>query len=529
MAELIIFTLIVSLASVYSVLSEKKKIRMKASIGGMPLYILSILILSIFISYLSTVWLSTVKTDHIELFSLSLNEFHFTVAQTSVASLIFLSFGFILVRNSPKIRRKEYLEQELRRLYNREKYSVLAEVIHQYYDELLRHPKKPEKPSLVRIAMGMGADDDQYIIDDPKWQFRFNKVKYRLNIQFYRIRSTAEKPANFVDDIIADASFGVSHPLLKPELGLRYLTDETISESSRGDFSDIYLKAMIENKKSILYHEMLDIQKGERKLTNKLIRNSELAKEFHISEPIGDYTKRHLRDSNNLNYNEFRDRDEVRSKFNSDPAIVAIDFFDELVTAAFGNEMEWHYWIRYYYDFSQKICENVEITEESSPDSEYPNYNCRLLYEMIDNLSRWLKMVEKFDDSEENYGIYVRFLENREQTNIPKETVRTMIEVQEEIVMEDSVPFGFKVYITDIVVDRLRKLDSYDDGTIPAKYAEFMIEKISSNIEDSSEYSDKMGEIYTSNEGMNRNNIRHELMIKSRTDLKDRLDEILLN
>ncbi|MFC6793465.1 hypothetical protein ACFQFH_02890 [Halobaculum halobium] len=320
------------------------------------------------------------------------------------------------------------------------------EVLRDNYTPLIDHPKKPTPPSeqqwrdiditvthtLIETEEEAEELDDsspliKYVEEDNAEQTARERVRdsfelkrrqatYYLAALRYRLADSAEGASSYTETLLLDPEFGAKHPILDPGLGIDIILDTDLDGFRRRDVTHQYLTTLLREENSLLYQEISNNMSmdgiyryrvdPDNRLLHALFSDCSRAEELDAYKPVGDTAKEMLRDQGTKDYDKYnaqrltsvnRSKDYV---FN-DPLFIAISFFDIMVREAFYQRIDWHMWLYYYESMTRLMCENYENTEETDPDSEWPNDYSRLMYEMISNMGDLLRIMEQLVKNDE--------------------------------------------------------------------------------------------------------------------------------
>ena len=248
---------------------------------------------------------------------------------------------------------------------------------------------------------------------------------------------------------------------IRPYFALRVLP---LGFYENNEFANTYLRFLVEDTGSVLYHEVrnnqnLLYQSGyalpkTNQLLNFLFEDCTIAKRYAVYKPIGESVLAHLDDayrscSTDI-YNEpMGDFFEI-GQWNSQ-LLVGIRFFDVMVTSALYQNVQWHMWLYYFSYFAQRIIRNLNPNERLISDhAEWPTKYHYVLYEMVRCLCDWIGAVDHLPPEQDNIKMQSP-LANHENANIPKSSVLVLGQVVKQILAADTVSDYFKQYIMDIV------------------------------------------------------------------------------
>jgi len=587
MAELFIFTLLATIVAIYSVLPRYRQLRVTYTLWNKPIAgLLTALGLAVLGSYAGSIYLQ--NTANTTLWSLNIAYTQSPLEITSleiefiqlVATMTIMGvFLGVFLSKSVRIRNEQMLLSILRDLYNRGEYATLVEVLRDNYTPLIDHPKKPTPPSehqwrdidiTVTRTLIKGEEEAEefhdsssfveYVEEDNSEQsarertrdtleLKRRQVAYYLTMLRYRLADTAEDASSYTETLLLDPEFGAEHPILDPGLGIDIIMDTDLDGFRRRDVTHQYLTTLLREENSLLYQEISNNMatdgiyryriNPDNRLLHALFSDCSRAEELDAYKPVGDTAKEILRDQGTKDYDKYnaqRLTSVNRSKdymFN-DPVFVAISFFDIMVREAFYQRFDWHMWLYYYESMTRLMCENYENTEETDPDSEWPNDYSRFMYEMISNMRNLLRIMEQMvandeydvtneDDDFEEFIALESYQRDRGGA-IPKSAVEIMLSCHQEILTTEEIPHQFKKYITEILFTICSDLREYEEGSLPWKYSEFMLKRLDAIIggHSGSEYHRELKLVY--NDG-----VRHEIVAKRATGgwIVDELDELI--
>lgn len=536
MAQIILFTVVVALASVYGLLSKSNKIKFNASLGGLPLFLIISGFMLLILPPVLQEWMIYNQTNSIDFLTVSINRFWMGVIPVVSAISTFSIFALLMFRNSPRIRRDSYLSSKLRELNHEEEYGILADLIHNYYDRLVTHPEKPQKPVFVNFNIefitALDESENQEFEMNRKQETQVKYSRFKSNLRYYysafkyKISNTSEESASYTETLLLSEDFGSEHPIVKPELGIKIIDDESLNNFFREKFVDRFLSSLLQSENSVLYRELYENK--DIGLLRTLFDDIKSKRDLSLTSPVGDTVRDRLKQQRKASHDDYNDHvgfDKRGSKGHREPVQCGIRFIDSLVKNAFKQEISF-VWLSHYTPFTRIICENYEITEHSDASAEHPNYYSSLLYEMVDNMLTWISLVDNVDNSEADY---VRITERRDGINIPQESVRVLFNCHSEILTTDEIPYKFKKYLTEMIFRKLTKLRQAGEESIEREYSDLMLSTMEDKMEENHYYTTKMEELYHEVETVNNRGLR--LGIISRYDrnvtgLLDQTDDI---
>lgn len=541
LSEVILFTLIVAIASIFSVLSKSGKIKVMTSVGKATtftiLLLFSLLVGSIYIER----WLMFSDLGTLMILDYNITQFHINILPLTSALALLGVFLFVAFRLSPKVKRDSYLSSKMKELYHSEEYGVLADIITQFYDNLIAHPDKPRKitPISYRGALEpiilekVVIDEEDYKLSKKEkakiWARKKERdLRYYYRLSKYRVLTTSEKSSSYTKKILLSADFGSEHPVIKPEMGKKIILDSSLNNKFREDFLEVYLESLVKTENSVLYRELYDYDSGIGLIDSLLEDIEEKRKVYSLSSPVGEPVKQFLRDRKKLNYDDYNDYvgfNEKESKEYREPVQTGIKYFDRLVRKAFEQEIKF-VWIKYYESFTKIICENYELTEHSGPEAEHPNYYSSLIYEMFDNLLKWIELVRDVEGEPE----HIQIPDKRDSFTIPEESVTILFNCHREVINTEEIPYQFKRYLTEMIFSQFTQLRQYSEESIERKYSDLMISELEENINEDEKYREQILRMYRIRGGVRNLSLRDDpIVIKDEqlTGLSEEMDDIL--
>ncbi|SBS35879.1 hypothetical protein MAQ5080_03297 [Marinomonas aquimarina] len=272
---------------------------------------------------------------------------------------------------------------------------------------------------------------------------------------------SSEAAKEIVHEIIMNKATVASISEMRPYFALR-LIKENFEEN--GEFVDLYLRDLIENKNSILYLELLNNQNlsnrcnyllpPSNKLIHFLFSDCNIAKQHSVYRPVGEFVISHLDklyiQSYADPYNEPMGEFSKEGKWDSE-LFIGVRFFDIMVSKALYQDIKWHMWLYYYSYFANRIIRNLSPNEKLVDHfSEWPTRYHYIIYEMVSNLCNWIESVDHIPLKQEN----VRLESTShaiEDGNIPKSSMLALSQIVKDILLSDKFSFKFKLYIMDMV------------------------------------------------------------------------------
>lgn len=485
MSEILIFTILATIAAVYSILPKHRQLRLGYSIGakrrtavaGLAIGILLLYVISLYFDYV----VEQATIPGIGTLEASTLMFSVEVVQLVFALLIVSLFLAVFFRDPPTVRNAGFLREQMQQLMNDTQYNTLTSIIEDNYDTLIKEPTTAE-----------------------------------------------ESVAKYTETILLDTGFSEHYALNNPQLGVQLITDVNLDEFARIDAVDLFLRVVIKHESSILYREIrnnkhrIDTDRyeipEENQLLYALLDDCDVAHQLRAYQSIGDTTLHILEAQGRKDRDEYNHRRKSFSVGHNsdevfrDPVFVAIRFFDIMVSESIYQGMQTHMWLYYYTHFTDQICENYEITDHSNPNEEFANDYSYLLYEMFSTLENWVRLSKRNPDSItvniKNSGATV------ENGDILKSSTRCLIQCHREILTTDEIPSRFKRERTESLFKAYFKLAASQNSDAQ-KYSEallaYMEQELQAHGNPPSPYRSELQTVFSS--------IEPELRIKEPMDL----------
>jgi hypothetical protein len=459
MAEILVFTLLATIAAVYPILPEYRQLRIRYNLWTLPrLGFFVLMFVVILLTYALSIFVQSGDRNVFDLnifdWSATISLLHIELVQLGAVLCIVGPLAVVFVKSNVRIRNEANLMEILRDLYNREEYTALVNLIDDSYIPLVNHPTKPTRPnSLAEIfkqdlredldddlqegfgefypeidetedgtededgppaesktlveplISGFQASREKAVREKKEFEFKYRRLNYWLS-------NTAEDASELTESILLDPDFVKLYAGVASELGLRILQDDTLGNPRR-DVVHRYLRTQLRTENSLLHRNLrentqkdglyrYDIQE-ENRLLYALLSDFDRAEELDIYQPIGREARNLIQEQRREDLDVYNDRRLNNTQTSDDytlydPLFLAIHFFDVMAREAFYQEVDWHVWISYYESFTQEICKNYKITEYSDREAEFPNDYSRLLYEINRNLLDWIEMMAEEAD-----------------------------------------------------------------------------------------------------------------------------------
>jgi hypothetical protein len=583
MAEIFVFTLLATIVAIYGVLPRYRQLRVGYTLSNKrTIGILAGLGLLIVVSYIGNLLLqnterSSLGTLHIGRFPIYFTQVTVELIQLgAVLSVVAIFFG-VFAKDTVRIRNESFLLSTMRSLFNKGEHATLVDLIKDNYAPLIDHPTKPTAPgdeSFVEVLSSIDVDEGSAVdvevndSDDTDGEDRRSglrkriqartsaqreQAKYRWRQLQYRLADTAEEASGYTETLLLDSEFTGEHPILDPDLGIQIILHDDLDGFRRQDVVHQYLTTLLQTENSLLYRDISNNMTmdsiyryridPDNRLLHALLSDCSRVEDLDAYKPIGDTTQEILREHEKEDYDKYHSQRLTSSNLSNDyiftdPVFVGITFFDIMIRESFYQRIDWHMWLYYYDSITRLICENYEITEESDPDSEWPNDYSRFLYEMVDNMTNLLRIMEKMvredefditpeEDNDQEHAEFIKLESFRrdEGGNIPKSAVIILFSCHQEILTTTEIPHQFKEYITKILFRVCSDLREHDEGTLPWKYSEFMLYRLEEEMDDRQhgvEYRYKLESVYE-------DGVRNEVIASGVTggSIVDELDDLI--
>lgn len=485
MSEILIFTILATIAAVYSVLPKHRQLRLGYSVSTKHRITVASLAFGILLLYVSSLYFDYITEQatipKIGTLEASTLMFSVEVLQLVLAILIVGLFLAVFFRDPPTIRNDRSLREQMQQLMNDTQYTTLTSVIEDNYDSLIKESANSEG-----------------------------------------------SVAQYTETVLLDAEFSEYYALNAPQLGVQLITDDSLNEFARVDAVDLFLRAVIQQKSSILYREIQnnkhqsDTNRYEIPETNQLLyallNDCDVAHQLRAYQPIGDTILHILEEQGRKDRDKYNYRRKSFSVGNNsgevfrDPIFIAIRFFDIMVSESIYQGMQTHMWLYYYTHFTDQICENYQITDHSNPNAEFANDYSYLLYEMFSNLEDWIRL------SNRSYGNITMNIQNADATvengDILKSSTRCLVQCHKRILTTNEIPTRFKRERTEWLFKTYFKLAASQNSEAQ-KYGEALIAYMKQELmaygNSPSPYRSELQTVFSS--------IEHELRIKEPMNL----------
>jgi len=383
-------------------------------------------------------------------------------------------WGYISIRGLSRsniVKFREFVFELVREKRYSELFSFLEKHLEQlsriYIGRSLSHKLKGYFEEKYRDSLMYSIECDEngaYKINNVKATSWLEKNRLRFynemssRIHEYQAPETANE---IVSGILLDHNIVRVIAAERPFLALRIL-DKPFYQ--KDDFFDCYMRALVKDTRSVLYHEVrnnqnlqnhceYDIPKSNR-LLHYLFNNCSVAEELGAYKPVGDYVIKILDELNDSphsdQYNkpmgEFAEKGQWESEL-----LLGINFFDIMVTSALHQNIKWHMWLYYYSYFVEKIIKNMTSMDSFTDQPiEWPSRYHFAIYRMISNLCKWIDAVKYLPSDQENIQLDSERPDN-ENGNIPKSCMIALGEITKNLLVSGKLDERFQQYIMDII------------------------------------------------------------------------------
>jgi len=385
MTELFVLTLLAVIVAVYGTLPRHRQLRVGYSlVDRKPIFVLSILCSAIILTYIGNILLQPTEITSLgvvssRFFVVNLNQVNLDLVQLwGVIGIVFV-FAVTFARDSVRIRNEDVLLSNLRRLYNREEYSTLVDVLRENHSPLISHPEKPTDPQEISIADLMrealeepdGESENPYLDrldENNEWESTeesddsvnqdtedvesnlekarstargyaealFNKARskyqrgrFKIEQLRYYFSETAEEANEYTEFLLLNPKFASEYPVFDPRLGIDIINDDSIERMDREKAVHLFLETLLESENSLLYREVERVSKkggsegydisSENQLLHSMLSDCNRAKNLNVYRPIGN-TSQYILDEHHQREDDYYTRRELISSTSSENA-----------------------------------------------------------------------------------------------------------------------------------------------------------------------------------------------------------------
>lgn len=231
------------------------------------------------------------------------------------------------------------------------------------------------------------------------------------------------------------------------------------------DFLNLYIRALLRDKRSILYHEIKHNQslatgrryriEEQNRLIHYFLSDARVAERVMLWRPFGDFALEYLDE-------QFRRKDADSynmglGNYSEDgcwecPLNATIWFFEAMILEALYQGIRWHMWLYYFPSIVEGILRNLSPDHRTTElGSEWPTpYHC-LLYSIFNTLGGWIKSAADLPVVQENIVLRSEQFDH-ENSNIPKSAIIALGMCLGDVMVADSVDEHFRAYLLGVVL-----------------------------------------------------------------------------
>lgn len=269
----------------------------------------------------------------------------------------------------------------------------------------------------------------------------------------------------------------------RPYFGLALIRNQVYGAA---DFCERYLSYLIAAPGSALYHELTTNLTSEGPVTYALPRRNRLlhflfadarrAEQLSAWKGVGNYIERLLDGEERPEYWEWLNGDSgwIDDDQHRDPTLMGMLFFDIMVRAAAHQSVPGHMWLYYLPHFARRLEARYDSTGEAIDDTaEFPIRAARLLYELTQYLSGWVKMVESLpaDSPHREFPARMEY-----PGTIPHAAAAALGDVLAIVAMSDRIDDGVALTVQTVVLRTIRGF--HDDGGDLSRMRAWVIEAV---------------------------------------------------
>jgi hypothetical protein len=274
-------------------------------------------------------------------------------------------------------------------------------------------------------------------------------------------------------------------------------------EASRSPFLDIFLKALIQNRESILYQELIiqsaHIDEVEAPFIYFLFNNAKTAETLAVYKPIGDEVLRFLEFDKTIavGYLEKPQQYMDIGKLTC-PIYAGIVFFDTMIVQAINQGIRWHMWLFYFPIFVKHIIENIErdgFTDNGA--DEFPTIFHYLIYEILTININWV--VNQHDNAQDRTDLNIAYVQNdhfNHNGNIIASAVISISKIIRYVILSDNLSLRFKSDCLEWVFRRVEYIKGNDELTALMTFIKMNIIHGDRSSQGSLEYVNKLSESF---------------------------------
>jgi hypothetical protein len=279
---------------------------------------------------------------------------------------------------------------------------------------------------------------------------------------FKLIEENENTSRNLVSRLFSSKAFINYIASAKPYFGLELLKrDFSIKEQ----YVTSFLSSLIDNKGSLFYYEMENIQNivtmhrfaipEEYKLSHYLFSDIQISEKLAIYKPIGDKTidllseDKVLIERNNSSLGKFYDNERKSSAIEC-----SLHFFEIMILESLHQKLTWHMWLYYFPIFSKNIINQLTPSADVDLDKEWPTPFHYYLYRIIDINFDWIDEFQYVDGCED-MSFNNESLQH-DNGSILKSAILSIGQIIWQVIKSSKFDDKFKIYCLDITLRHLR-------------------------------------------------------------------------
>lgn len=254
----------------------------------------------------------------------------------------------------------------------------------------------------------------------------------------------------------------------KPYFGLELLKQDF---NVKEQYVTSFLSSLIDNKGSMFYYEMENIQNivtmhrfaipEEYKLSHYLFSDIKVSEKLAIYKPIGDKAidliseNKVMIERNNSSLGTFYDNERQSSALEC-----SLHFFEIMILESLHQKLTWHMWLYYFPIFSKNIINQLAPSADVELDKEWPTPFHYYLYRIIDINFDWIDEFQNVDRCEE-----MRFNNEslqHDNGSILKSAILSIGQIIWQVIKSPKFDDKFKVYCLEITLRHLKNFKEID-------------------------------------------------------------------
>jgi hypothetical protein len=231
------------------------------------------------------------------------------------------------------------------------------------------------------------------------------------------------------------------------------------------EFLNLYLRALLMDTTSILFHEIKNNQNlsrrhryhipPENKLLHYLLADARVAEKLAVWKPLGDFAVEFLdkqfqiriADQYNLPLGTYYEDGRWKC-----PLHVFVRFFDAMVLEALYQGITWHMWLYYFPPIVERIVRNLNPdTSTVDLSDEWPTPYHYLLYELFSAMIDWIEAAGDVPPDQENVVLKYETVDH-ENENVPKSAIIALGDCLRHVMPASNLDGRFKAYLLTVVL-----------------------------------------------------------------------------